>query len=184
MCRWRGRKKTSVGSPNASGRAGCHRSLACRYASGVAPHLFKLPINAHCRGVHPQVWGWWTCCRCGYMVCVKTSRGFPGSILHLLFTTGMMTWRMKQCRGGGAGKAQTAVLPAAIYTSLPITIPTTPTWVCCFFFCFFFCCATIMSVCHSLAQRLAGIDGGGGGAILDCTQSCPDCHVVVLGFDK
>lgn len=49
---------------------------------------------------------------------------------------------------------------------------------------FFFCCATIMSVCHSLAQRLAGIDGGGGGAILDCTQSCPDCHVVVLGFDK
>lgn len=81
--------------------------------------------------------GWWTCCRCGYMVCVKTSRGFPGSILHLLFTTGMMTWRMKQCRGGGAGKAQTALLPAAIYTSLPITIPTTPTWVCCFFFCFF-----------------------------------------------
>lgn len=151
-----------------------------RSAPFCACASFKLPINAHCRGVHPQVWGWWTCCRCGYMVCVKTSRGFPGSILHLLFTTGMMTWRMKQCRGGGAGKAQTAVLPAAIYTSLPITIPTTPTWVCCFFFCFFFCCATIMSVCHSLAQRLAGIDGGGGGAILDCTQSCPDCHVVVL----
>lgn len=109
-----------------------------RSAPFCACASFKLPINAHCRGVHPQVWGWWTCCRCGYMVCVKTSRGFPGSILHLLFTTGMMTWRMKQCRGGGAGKAQTAVLPAAIYTSLPITIPTTPTWVCCFFFWFFF----------------------------------------------
>lgn len=44
-----GEKKPSVGSPNASGRAGCHRSLACRYASGVAPLLFVHALHSSFR---------------------------------------------------------------------------------------------------------------------------------------
>lgn len=89
----------------------------------------------------------------------------PGTVLPILLFT-RRGW--KEARGAGCAR-RGAVRVCAVDArcgerrGLPHAVLVPRSLVCC-------CFAAIMSVCHKLALRLAGIDGGGG-ARLDCTHT-------------
>lgn len=84
-----------------------------------------------------------------------------GSILQLVFTIGR-TWRTERRSGLHTKLRRPCEPPARVHAARRASLAG-QSWG-------LFCRAAIMSVCHRLAQRLAGIDRGGG-AKLDCRRA-------------